>query len=184
MTMTPADRYRANAAAFTERVEAVPAHAWENQSPCEEWTGRDVVRHVVDTSAMFLGYIGQEVPPGPSVDDDPVAAWHIARDAVQRALDDPALATREYQGMFGTQTFEEGVARFIGPDLVVHSWDLARATGGDEHLDEDACRDVLAQWAPLAPHMRAPGGFGPEIEAPPGADAQTRLLAFAGRRPT
>ena len=30
--------------------------------------------------------------------------------------------------------------------------------------------------------MRTPGGFGPKIDPPPGADVQTRLLAFTGRR--
>ena len=50
-----ADRYRKRAAGLNERVEAVPADQWGSQSPCEDWTARDVVRHVVDTSAMFLG---------------------------------------------------------------------------------------------------------------------------------
>jgi len=30
--------------------------------------------------------------------------------------------------------------------------------------------------------MRSPQAFGPEVDAPAGADEQTRLLAFLGRR--
>jgi hypothetical protein len=30
--------------------------------------------------------------------------------------------------------------------------------------------------------FRAPGGIGPELATPPGADEQTRYLAFLGRR--
>jgi hypothetical protein len=29
--------------------------------------------------------------------------------------------------------------------------------------------------------MRGPGAFGPELTPPPGADEQTKLLAFLGR---
>ena len=31
--------------------------------------------------------------------------------------------------------------------------------------------------------MRGPGAFGPEITPPPGADEQTKVLAFLGRQP-
>jgi uncharacterized protein (TIGR03086 family) len=179
--MTTADVYRAYAAGFNRRVEAVPASRWDSPSPCEDWKARDVVRHVVDTSSMFLGFIGEQLD-APSADQEPVVAWHEARDAIQSALDDPATAEREYEGMFGTQTFEQGVGRFLGPDLIVHSWDLARATGGDEHLDEDACRTLLREWSPLDEPMRQPGGFGPKIDPPQADDPQTQLLNFAGRR--
>jgi uncharacterized protein (TIGR03086 family) len=180
--MKTADRYRANADAFTARVEGVAGDQWENQSPCEDWKARDVVRHVVDASAMFLGYINQQLPPGPSVDEDPAGAWRTARDAIQHALEDPALAQAEYDSMFGKSTFEQGVARFLAPDLVVHTWDLARAANLDENLEEGAVLEVLEAWRPLDEAMRRPGGFGPRVESPPGADPQTQLLNFAGRR--
>ena len=80
-----ADRYRRLAAEFTSRVEAVPADRWSNQTPCEEWTARDLLQHMLDTHGMFMGLIGLKVSPGPSVDDDPVGAWANARDTVQAA---------------------------------------------------------------------------------------------------
>ena len=40
-----AERYRRAAAAFTERVRAVPVGGWERPAPCEGWVARDVVRH-------------------------------------------------------------------------------------------------------------------------------------------
>jgi uncharacterized protein (TIGR03086 family) len=179
--MQTADRYRSNAEAFDARVRAVPTESWENQSPCEDWKARDVVRHVVDTSGMFLGFIDQKLPPAPSVDEDPLAAWRSARNAIQAALDDPAVAKQEYDGMFGRSSFEQGVQKFLAPDLIVHTWDLARAVGLDENLDEEAVLEILDEWRPMDEAMRAPGGFGPKIESPPSADAQTRLLNFAGR---
>ena len=86
---------------------------------------------------MFLGFIGRSLPDAPSVDDDPVAAWQNARDAVQAALDDPTTAKAEYDGFTGKATLEDGVDQFICTDLVIHGWDLAHATGLDETMDAE-----------------------------------------------
>jgi len=161
----------------------VPADRWESQSPCEDWTARDVVRHVVDTSGMFLGFVDETLPRAPSVDEDPAAAWHSARDAIQRALEDPQVAQKEYDGMFGKATFEQGVRNFLAPDALVHTWDLARATGLDDTLPDEASQEVLETLQPMDDKMRGPGAFAAKIEPPPNADVQTRLLCFVGRRP-
>lgn len=177
-----ADRFRTLATGFTSRVEAVPADRWESPSPCEGWTARDVVRHMVGNVATFFGLVGEEPPEGPSVDDDPVAAWAEARDAMQAALDDPGVAGREYDGFMGPTTLEQSVDRFMCPDLVVHSWDLARAAGLDERLDPATVHEVFEALQPMDEMLRSPNAFGPKLEQPEGADEQTRLLAFLGRR--
>src|SRR3954454_3447595 len=123
------DRYRKVAADFTTRVEAVPADAWDRPSPCEGWVARDVVRHVIEASARFLGRVDASLPSGPSVDEDPAAAWAAARDGVLAALDDPAVAEREYDSPMGTTTLERTIGMFGVGDVLVHTWDLARATG-------------------------------------------------------
>jgi uncharacterized protein (TIGR03086 family) len=181
--MNTAERYRANTAEFTKRVEAVPDDRWENQSPCAEWSARDVVSHMIDTSGMFLGFIDVKLPHAPSVKEDPLGAWTSARDAVQARLDDRATAQQEFDGMLGRSTFEAAVAKFLVPDALLHTWDLARATGLDENLDEDEAVAALETYKTLGAAVRSKGVFGPEIEAPPGADAQERLLTFAGRQP-
>jgi uncharacterized protein (TIGR03086 family) len=178
-----ADRYRANAVGFTARVQGVPADAWGHQSPCADWKARDVVRHVVDTTGLFLGFIDQKLPPAPSVDEDPAGAWASARDTMQAALDDPSNLSKEFDGFFGRTTFEEAVTRFLCPDLLVHTWDLARAAKLDENLDEEEVLIVLATYEGLpADAARSPQVFGPEIKSSEGADPQSRLLNFTGRR--
>ena len=177
------DRYRANAAGFTARVEGTKPDQWEDQSPCEDWTARDVVQHCVDVSGMFFGRVGKDPPTGPSAQDDPSGAWQSARDAVIAALEDPAVAGLEYDGQLGRSTFEQSVDRFVTPDVLIHTWDLARATGQDETLDTSGMEQLLRAWEPLDEKMRSPQGFGPKLEPPPGADLQTRLLCFTGREP-
>lgn len=186
MNESIADRYRRRAAAFTETVATVPPDRWGDQSPCPEWTAVDVVRHVVETQGLFAGFVGRELDEGPDVDIDPLGAWVVARDETQAALDAPTLAGQEYDGFMGPSTFEAGVDNFLSFDLIAHRWDLARATGRPEEIsppDVEAMQ-VLAESMneQMSEAMRGPGAFGPELSAPEGADAQTRALAFIGRR--
>ncbi len=177
-----ADRFRRRSAVFTERVDEVPDDAWDNRSPCDDWVARDIVRHMVGNAHLFYSLVGRELPPGPSVDDDPAAAWAYARDAIQRGLDDPEMSQLEYDGQMGRGTFASGVDRFGSPDVVVHTWDLARATGLDERLDPADVHALFESMQGLGDAMRTSGAFGPAVEPPAGADEQTRFLAFCGRR--
>jgi uncharacterized protein (TIGR03086 family) len=132
------DRYRRLAAEFTETVAAVPTDRWSAQTPCDEWDARGLVGHVTDSQGLFLGMVGRSVPAGaPTVADDPLAVWKNARDAMQAALDDPDVAATEFDGMMGRSRLDAAVDRFIAFDLVVHRWDLARATGQDETISDD-----------------------------------------------
>ncbi len=177
-----ADRYRRLAAAFTEKVAAVPPDRWAEQSPCEDWTALDVVRHVVETQGLFLGFVGRDMPDLPPVDERPLDAWQAAGDVVQGDLDDPDRADEAFDGYFGRTTFAESIDRFVCLDLVIHAWDLARATGIDERLDPEEVRRQLEMTRTFGEVLRSSGVCGPELEPPPGADEQTRLLAFLGRR--
>lgn len=182
-------RFEKVAAAFTARVEAVPPDAWARPAPCEGWVARDVVGHLVEWLAgpgFLLGAFGVDTGPRPSVDADPAAAWAAVRDAIQRALDDPAIARRvEDCGPPGRLSLEAAVDMTCTPDVLIHTWDLARATGLDERLDPDEVHRQLAGIASLPPQveeaMRSSGQFGPRVAVPDGADDQTRLLAFVGR---
>jgi uncharacterized protein (TIGR03086 family) len=177
-----ADRYRRLSDDFAATVATAPGDRWDDQSPCEDWKARDVVRHVVDTSGMFLGFVGKGLGEVPSVDDDAAAAWDQARGLIQGELDDPERATTTFTGLMGESTFEAAVDRFLCTDLVVHRWDLATATGQDVRLDPAEMAAVRESMAPMADQMRTPGALGPELTPPPGADEQTAFLAWAGRQ--
>jgi uncharacterized protein (TIGR03086 family) len=178
-----AERYRSLAGDMTDRIAAVPKDRWDSPTPCEDWTARDLLQHLVDTPAIFFNMVDAEPPsPGPSPDDDPVGAFTHVRDAVQAALEDPAIADREYDGAFGKNTFAGGIGQFICGDLVIHGWDLARATGQDERLDPDEVHRLYEAMLPMDEAIRGPGAFGPKVEPPPGADEQTQVLCFLGRQ--
>jgi uncharacterized protein (TIGR03086 family) len=176
------ERYGRLADAFASKIAAVPEEKWASPSPCEEWTAREVVRHVVTTQGMFLGFVGREMGDVPSVDDDPLGAWNAARSVVQADLEDPERAGAEFDGLMGRTTFEAAVDRFLCSDLVVHGWDLARAAGLDDRMHPDDVARVKGYMESFGDAMRGPRAFGPEVEPPADADDQGRLLAFLGRR--
>jgi uncharacterized protein (TIGR03086 family) len=183
--LTAADEHRAIAGTFTDRVRGVPQGAWDNPAPCEGWVARDVVRHLVEWFPGFLkAGTGIELPVGPSADDDPVAAWTVHSDGVQALLDDPSTADKvlseEHVGEF---PLDRAVSQFYTSDVFLHTWDLARATGQDERLDPDRCAVLLEGMLPWDEKLRESGHYGPRVEVPADADAQTRLLAFIGRTP-
>jgi uncharacterized protein (TIGR03086 family) len=177
-----ADRYRRLSRAFADKVAAVPDDRWDSPSPCDDWTALELVRHVVDTQGLFLGFVNRELGDIPSVDDDPVAAWDAASGIIQAALDDPERAGEVFQGYRGPTRWEDAVDGFLNFDLVVHGWDLARAAGLDETIDPEEAQRVLDRAESLGDNLRSNGVCGPALEPPPDADIQTRMLAFVGRK--
>lgn len=95
---------------------------------------------------------------------------------------DPSTATQTSTGHFGERSFAWRVDSFLSFDLVVHGWDLARATGQDETMDPRELPRIRADAEALGDMARAPGVFAAPVEPPEGADEQTRVLAFLGRR--
>jgi len=178
-----AERYARISAQFTERVRAVPADAWDNPSPCEGWTARDVVGHLTEWIPAFFGSQGVDFPAVPSVATDPVGAWETVQRTIADALADPALATRQLTTPFSTQSLAETVDMIVTGDVFTHTWDLARATGQDDTLDPDQLQRMIAGMTSMPDEvLRADGMFGPRIDVPADADDQTRFLAFVGRR--
>ena len=178
-----ADRYGRIADGFTARLEAVPPGAWGKQSPCPDWTAHDVAQHVIDTTRRLLTRLTGGDPTPPDTGEDLAAAWRVESEGVKAALADPTRAATEVKGMGGTQPFEGLVGGVMCADTLIHTWDLARATGQDEQLDHDGVAAAHAFLAPNDEMLRVPGGFGPKIEPPGAADEQTRLLTFVGRQP-
>ena len=183
--MSTAERYRKVASRFTARAEEVTPAAWENSAPCEGWVARDIVRHMVEWMPAFLRAAGG--PPltvRVSVDDDPAGAWRELSAGIQRLLDDPAQATSEIAHPHaGTHRLQDAVATFFLGDVVVHTWDLARATGLDETLDPEVVHDMLVGMEPRDEVLRSSGHYGPRVVVPDDADEVTRLIAFTGRQP-
>ena len=175
------DRVTGLVQAFDSRVQAAPADSWGNTAPCDGWTARDVVVHVGNNlNRLGNGLQGKEATEiGP--DDDIVAAWNTARDTFFEGVSTGDLST-QLPGPFGPMPAEQMIGRLVSSDVLVHTWDLARAVGGDEHLDQDAVAAAYSGLKPMDAMIRMPGVFGPKVEAAEGDDLQTEFLKFLGRQ--
>jgi uncharacterized protein (TIGR03086 family) len=177
----PAERHRLVAGVFTKRVEG--ARDWDAPAPVEGWTARDVVSHLIEWFPAFLSAGGVELPPGPSVDDDPVAAWRAHADAVQALLDEPDADRPFSHAVAGTHPLDGAIDRFYTSDVFMHTWDLARATGQDDRLDPDFCAQLLEGMTQMEDAIRNSGQYGPAVPVPEDALVQDRMIGFIGRDP-
>jgi uncharacterized protein (TIGR03086 family) len=107
----------------------------------------------------------------------------VLDDALQAALDDPDVAAREFEMRGNTYRTDQAIDMFCTGDIVVHTWDLARATGLDETLDPDEVHALFVGMEPMDEMLRQSGQYGPRVEVPDDADEQTKLIAFTGRLP-
>jgi uncharacterized protein (TIGR03086 family) len=179
----PAERHQQIGRLFTERVRGT--RSWDAPSPVGGWVARDVVRHLTQWLPGFLSAgAGIELPSGPSVDQDPAAAWQTHCEAVQAVLDDPATTDRVFVNPhIGKLPLDRAIDQFYTTDVFMHTWDLARATGQDDRLDPDFCAQLLAGMEQMEEVIRPSGQYGARVEVPDDADPQTKLLGFIGRDP-
>jgi uncharacterized protein (TIGR03086 family) len=177
-----AERYRRLARTMTDRIAAVPEDDWSSPTPCQGWTARDLVAHLIEVHGRFEKLVGRQLVDHPRVEDDPLGAWTAVRDQVQADLDDPERATAEYDGRFGTSTFATSVDGFVCFDLVVHGWDLARATRQEDTIDPDEVSRIQAFADSMGDMMVANGVTTAPVDPAPDASPQDRLLNALGRR--
>ena len=119
-----------------------------------------------------------------------MAAFRAAREDVEALLDDPELAAVEHDSAGGRTSVEAHVDQVVSEDLVLHGWDLARATGQDDTIDPDDVERMWPSAQTIGEEMRTPNFFGPgivvygpEVEVAADAPLQDRLLGAIGRDP-
>jgi uncharacterized protein (TIGR03086 family) len=174
------DRWREVADGFTERVTAVEPGQWTAATCCEGWDVTRLVDHAIGAQRMVpraLGATGDIDAQG----DDLVRVWTQVRQGADLALSAPGAFGQVVKLPFGEMSVTDGFG-FPLSDLLVHTWDLARAIGANDRLHPQACADALATLEPIDALLRGPGFYGPKLEPGPGADVQDRLLAFLGRQ--
>lgn len=152
---------------------------WGRRSPCPQWDARAILEHVIGFHEVLLLR-----PAGARANrprDDAAGRWAATQAAVFAVLGQP-LTDRS--------SLPEGPSPDLGrllpmltTDVLVHTWDLAKAVGDDATLDPDLCQQALTDAETNLPALRASGMFGAPVAAPPGASAGARLVALLGRDP-
>ena len=141
----------------------MPDDDWDAPTPCNEWDARALVEHVIGFHEVLLLQPNGIKAHRPR--EGPAARWRATQDAMFAEVGDdtPILAA-------------------LTTDVLVHTWDLATATGLDPSLDLDL---VAAAYESVrgAELPRASGMFGAEVAVGEGAPIVERLVAYSGRDP-
>jgi len=95
------------------------------QSPCAEWNVKDVINHVLSGNRRVQERAGREPDALP---DDLVAAHAVSANGAHEVFAAPNGLTRTFDLPVGAVpgTFFIDLRTI---DLLVHAWDLAKATG-------------------------------------------------------
>jgi uncharacterized protein (TIGR03086 family) len=172
--------WRQVADGFDQRLTDVRSDAWTSPTCCEGWNVTQLVDHAIGAQRMVPKALGATGDIDVEA-EDLLQVWRTVRTAADQALSAPGALDEMITLPFGEMPAKDGLGFPLG-DLLVHTWDLARAVGADDRLDPEACAVVYANLEPIDTLLRAPGYFGPKLEPASDADAQDRLLAFVGRQ--
>lgn len=161
-------------------------------TPCPDWTVGDLLHHILGLSYAFAAAARKATdgpgtggpPPRPSAAELP-PHW---RSRMPVLLEELATAWKDPAAWTGTAT-AGGVtmpATELGlvamDEIVLHSWDLAQATG-QEMAADPRILEALLEFISHGPEEGVPGLFGPAVEADDEATLLDQVVARAGRDP-
>jgi uncharacterized protein (TIGR03086 family) len=169
-------------------VEGVKADQWNDPTPDDEWNVRQLVNHVVGGNFWVAPLIGgktiEEVGDrydGDVLGDDPAAAYRQSAKEAAAAVNAPGAMETSCGVSYGPVPGEIYAGhRFI--DVLIHGWDLAKATGQDTTLPADLVEACIEVVEPQKDLLAGSGAFGGDVKLPPDADRQTQVLAELGRQ--
>jgi uncharacterized protein (TIGR03086 family) len=169
-------------------IAGIGSDQWSLPTPCPEWTVEELTAHVIlgnrmAAAAVFAGDAAEftdQIGVG-TIDGDPVAAYDEAAEQLVTAFGADGAMDRMVTIPLGKVP---GVValHLRDTELLVHGWDLARATGQQIDVPVDVAEHELAfsrQALRQIPPGRSP--FGPPRLAPAGASAVDQLAALLGR---
>jgi uncharacterized protein (TIGR03086 family) len=167
-------------------VAGLTAAELDAPSPCAGWDVRATLNHLLGATWMFtLVNQGQaaDEDPGDAIGDDATLAVTAAAKENLASWRQPGAFEGERSYIFGTFP-AAGAVRFNLGEVVVHNWDVARATGQELVIDPTVGQMVY-DWGLSIPldEFRRHGAFGPEVAVPGSAPIVDRLVALLGRQP-
>ncbi len=168
-------------------IAGVAADQWGQPTLCEGWDVRQLANHVVAgnywAAELAAGKTIEEVGSaldGDVLGDDAAGSYRKSADAAAAAFAAPGALDAPCAVSYGPVPGSIYAGHRI-VDVLIHGWDLAKATGQDTTLDPALVSACLRIVEPQLEMLQASGAFAPAGEVPAGADSQTKLLAWLGR---
>ena len=181
----------AAAAEAARVVNGVPdtAATMDAATPCHDWDLRTLLNHVI----LWTAYSAERRAHGESVAEDLMSKDFTAdpgfREDYAQQINRAVKAWADSKawegelGVMGDATPAADVGAMLVMEMVLHGWDVAKATGQEYVLDDataEAVQDIVEAQAEL---FRKYQGFADVVPTPDNATAFDRALSLSGRDP-
>lgn len=179
---------QSRAATLAQRViDQVGPEQMGAATPCTEWDVRALINHLVAGNRMVAALAAGGPMPDRNADhlgDDPRAAFADSARAADAVLREDGALERLFRMPFG-EVPGAMVAGMRFVDVLVHTWDLAKATGQSTKLDPQLCQTglELARMRMGDEPRQAGAPIGPVVEMVADAPICDRFAAYMGRQP-
>jgi uncharacterized protein (TIGR03086 family) len=166
-------------------VAAVASDQWDAPTPCPGWDVRALLGHLAGGNQLYAAALSGAAaePGGDPLGADPGDAYRESAGAVVAAFRASGALERPVTVPFGTVPGATALELRI-VEVLVHGWDLARATGRTVAFPDDVVEQEIAfsrEALPRLPAERTP--FGASRPVPADAPPLDRLVALLGRDP-
>lgn len=176
-------------------LAGVADDALSGPTPCEDTALDGLIDHVGGFAQAFTAAAKKDfgemtqTPPGPPDNVELEAGWRERMSADLSALADAWASPNAWDGMTqaGGVDLPGEVAGLVALDeLVVHAWDIARATGQPFECDEAELQHIEGTVQQFRGDNTGeiPGLFGPVVPVPDDAPLLDRVLGLTGRDPS
>jgi uncharacterized protein (TIGR03086 family) len=184
----------AAAAAEAARVVVGAAKAANTENldqatPCTDWDLRTLLNHTI----LWTSYSAERRAHGESVAEELMSKDFTAEPGYAQAYQAQiAKAVQAWsspqawegdRNVMGSATPAADIAAMLIAEMVLHGWDIAKATGQDYHCDDAVARNVLKTVEAQGELFRQYQGFAAIVPVPADATAFDRALALSGRDP-
>jgi uncharacterized protein (TIGR03086 family) len=179
------------AAPLTEIIGNIKPDQLAAQTPCAEYDVRKLVNHLLFWGPSLEGAARKEIvlPLAEAETDLDLTEGDWA--AALRAHVERTVAAWSQPAAWEGVTYMGGpmelpatmVGGMVVGELVVHGWDLARATGQSPTWDDGLIEYVYEEVVKTAEQGREMGIYGPEVPVAASSSTLDRALALTGRDP-
>jgi len=175
----------------TETLLAVTDDQLAGSTPCENLALQELVAHVGGLGVAFAAAASKDFgeltdsPPGDGgyqLDTD----WRTRYPVNLALLADAWRDASAWDGMTrvgGVDLPGEVCGLVALTEVVIHGWDVARATGRGYSVDDQVAQALLAHMEGFTAGGPVEGLFGPAVDVADDATAFERALALSGRDP-
>lgn len=169
-------------------IRGVSAGQMTGSTPCADWNVQQLINHNILVAKFAHAILtGGEQVDASAVDvplpaEGAEEAFASGSSNVLEAIKVAGMLEKVISTPFGEMPASNFLMLPFG-DILIHKWDLAKATNQATAMDSSMADVCYQVFAPMADQGRQGGIFGPEVTVPMDASSRDKLLGLTGRTP-